>query len=101
MEEPTNTDSPKEIARKKRLENREKAMDMMFGKNRHEYAGNIWGWKFSMISLIGIGIVVLFMIIGILSGNINLNDQVQQAKDAQTEKEAAAEAADSLQKDKK
>jgi uncharacterized membrane protein len=101
MEELKNTENPKEIFKKKRLENQEKAMDMMFGKNRHEYAGNIWGWKFSMISLIGIGVVVIFMIIGILSGKINLNDQVEQAKEAQEEKKTALERTDSLNKDKK
>lgn len=86
-EEPKNID-PKELARQKRKENQEKAMDMMFGKNRHIYAGNIWGWKFSIISLIGILVVVVFMIIGIISGNINLNDQVQQAKEAKEAKES-------------
>ena len=86
-EEPKNIDS-KELARQKRKENQEKAMDMMFGKNRHIYAGNIWGWRFSIISLIGILLVVVFMIIGIMSGNINLNDQVQQAKEAQEAKES-------------
>jgi uncharacterized membrane protein len=63
-------------------------MDMMFGKNRHIYAGNIWGWRFSIISLLGILLVVVFMIIGIMSGNINLNDQVQQAKEAKEAKES-------------
>lgn len=86
-QEPKNID-PKELARQKRMENQEKAMDMMFGKNRHIYAGNIWGWRFSIISLIGILVVVIFMIIGILSGNINFNDQVEQAKEAKEAKEA-------------
>jgi hypothetical protein len=54
-----------------------------------------------MISLIGIGVVVIFMIIGILSGKINLNDQVEQAKEAQEEKKTAIERTDSLNKDKK
>jgi uncharacterized BrkB/YihY/UPF0761 family membrane protein len=86
-QDPKNID-PKELARQKRMENQEKAMDMMFGKNRHIYAGNIWGWRFSIISLLGILLVVVFMIIGIMSGNINLNDQVQQAKDAKEAKES-------------
>ncbi len=86
-QDPKNID-PKELARQKRMENQEKAMDMMFGKNRHIYAGNIWGWRFSIISLIGILLVVVFMIIGIMSGNINLNDQVEQAKEAKEAKEA-------------
>jgi uncharacterized BrkB/YihY/UPF0761 family membrane protein len=86
-QEPKNID-PKELARQKRMENQEKAMDMMFGKNRHIYAGNIWGWRFSIISLIGILVVVIFMIIGILSGNINFNDQFEQAKEAKEAKEA-------------
>jgi uncharacterized BrkB/YihY/UPF0761 family membrane protein len=86
-QDPKNID-PKELARQKRMENQEKAMDMMFGKNRHIYAGNIWGWRFSIISLLGILLVVVFMIIGIMSGNINLNDQVQQAKEAKEAKES-------------
>jgi hypothetical protein len=86
-QDPKNID-PKELARQKRIENQEKAMDMMFGKNRHIYAGNIWGWRFSIISLLGILLVVVFMIIGIMSGNINLNDQVQQAKEAKEAKES-------------
>jgi uncharacterized BrkB/YihY/UPF0761 family membrane protein len=97
-EEPKNID-PKELARQKRKENQEKAMDMMFGKNRHIYAGNIWGWRFSIISLIGIMVVVIFMIIGIVSGKINLNDQVQQAKEAKEAKESKIKG-DSIPKSK-
>ncbi len=89
METAPNNSDPKENARQKRIENREKAMDMMFGKNRHLYAGNIWGWKFSMLSLIGISAVIIFMVIGILTGNINLNNQVQEAKEAQEIKQKA------------
>lgn len=86
-QEPKNID-PKELARQKRMENQDKAMDMMFGKNRHIYAGNIWGWRFSFISLIGILVVVILMIVGILSGNINFDDQFEQAKEAKEAKEA-------------
>ena len=97
MEEAPNSSDPKEIARQKRRANQEKAMDMMFGKNRHIYAGNIWGWKFSMISLVGISLVVVFMIIGILTGNISLDQQIQQAKEA---KEAKLKSQDSLPENK-
>lgn len=72
--------SPKEQARQRKKEMREKGMDLMFGKNRHQYAGNIWGWKFSMISLIGLLLVVSFMSIGIATGNINIEEHLQNAK---------------------
>jgi hypothetical protein len=48
--------------------------------------GNIWGWKFSMISLIGLLLVATFAAIGIATGNISLDEQVQKAKEAQKEK---------------
>ena len=58
-----------------RKERREKAMDQMFGKNRKEYMGNIWGWKFSILSLVGILAVILFATIGVMTGNIDLEQQ--------------------------
>ena len=96
MEQESNKMDSREQSRQKRRENQEKAMDMMFGKNRHVYAGNIWGWKFSIISLIGILIVVVIMIIGIVSGNINFDDQFQQAKKAKESKETKLKVNDSL-----
>ena len=96
MEDPKEPLSDKERLKLKRQEMREKAMDMMFGKNRHVYEGNIWGWKFSIISLIGILLVVVFMIIGIVSGNINFDDQFQQAKKAKESKETKLKVNDSL-----
>lgn len=56
-------------------EMRKKAMDQMFGKNRKEYMGNIWGWKFSILSLIGILVVIGFAAIGVMTGNIDLEKQ--------------------------
>lgn len=58
-----------------RKERREKALDQMFGKDRKEYMGNIWGWKFSILSLVGILAVLLFATIGVMTGNIDLEKQ--------------------------
>jgi hypothetical protein len=101
MKQDTNNQDPKELAKQKRRENQEKAMDMMFGKDRHIYAGNIWGWKFSIISLIGISVVVVFMIIGIVTGNISLNNQIQEAKEAKETKESKLNTEDSMSNPKK
>jgi len=89
--------SPQEQAKKKKQEMKDQAMDMMFGKDRHQFAGNIWGWKFSMISLIGLLLVASFAAIGVATGNISLDEQVQKAKEAQKEK-AKKEKARSIEK---
>jgi len=80
MEDNNEPLSPKELARRRKKEMREKGMDLMFGKNRHHYAGNIWGLKFSMISLIGLLLVVSFMSIGIATGNIDIEEHLKNAK---------------------
>lgn len=95
--------SPQEQSKKRKAEMKEQAMDMMFGKNRHQYEGNIWGWKFSMISLIGLLLVTSLVAIGVATGNISLDEQVQKAKEAQKEKAEKEKArreekADSLKK---
>jgi hypothetical protein len=58
-----------------RKERREKALDQMFGKDRKDYMGNIWGWKFSILSLIGIVAVILLATVGVMTGNIDLEQQ--------------------------
>jgi hypothetical protein len=88
--------SEKERIKLKRQEMREKAMDMMFGKNRHLYAGNIWGWKFSMLSFFGLLIILTFAVIGVVTGNINLEEQYNNAKKAQEEKNLKSKQVDSL-----
>ena len=86
MEDPKEPLSDKERLKLKRQEMREKAMDMMFGKNRHVYEGNIWGWKFSIISLIGLLLIVSFAAIGVATGNISLDEQLNNARKVQEEK---------------
>ena len=95
MEEAKDPLSDKERLKQKRQEMREKAMDMMFGKNRQQFEGNIWGWKFSMISLIGLLLIVLFAGIGVATGNISLEEQLYNAKKAQQEKINKSTVADS------
>ena len=51
-----------ELSRKERLD---KARHLIFGEQTDEYMGNIWGWKFSLFSFIGlmiIGLVAFFAI---------------------------------------
>jgi hypothetical protein len=86
MEDAKEPLSDKERLKLKRQEMREKAMDMMFGKNRQMYEGNIWGWKFSIISLIGLLLIVSFAAIGVATGNISLDEQLNNARKVQEEK---------------
>ena len=43
-----------ELSKKER---RDKARKLVFGDFKDEYMGNIWGWKFSIISFIGLLLV--------------------------------------------
>ncbi len=67
-------DPEKPLSRKER---KEQALDRMFGKDRKEYIGNMWGWPFSILSLVGLSLVALFMMIGVWTGNIDLTKQQQ------------------------
>jgi hypothetical protein len=89
MDDQQNPVTRKEQAKIKKQENYDAAMDMMFGKNRHQYAGNIWGWKFSLLSLAGLLIIVAFASIGIATGNISLNEQMHKANEEKAAKEKA------------
>ena len=89
MDDQQNPVNRKEQAKIKKQENYDAAMDMMFGKNRHQYAGNIWGWKFSLLSLAGLLIIVAFASIGIATGNISLNEQMRKANEEKAAKEKA------------
>lgn len=55
---------------------KEKALDEIFGPNRDEYLGNIWGWKFSFISLIGLLLVGMLAVYGKMSGKIDFDQQL-------------------------
>jgi len=55
-----------------RKERRDKARKMVFGDYKDEYLGNIWGWKFSKLSLIGLLLVGSLAFYGIYTGKIDL-----------------------------
>jgi len=80
----SNRNQPEEKLSKEELD--KKAMEILFGKNIKSYNGNIWGWKFSMISLIGLILIFSFAIIGVLTGNISFDEQIKNAKEAKKEK---------------
>ena len=58
-----------ELSRKER---RDKARKMVFGDYEDEYLGNIWGWKFSKISFIGLVLIGGLAFYGIYTGKIDL-----------------------------
>lgn len=58
-----------ELSRKER---RDKARKMVFGDFKDEYLGNIWGWKFSKFSFIGLALVGSLAFYGISTGKIDL-----------------------------
>ena len=53
-------------------ERKEKSRKLLFGDYKDEYLGNIWGWKFSLISFIGLLIVGALALYGIKTGKIDL-----------------------------
>lgn len=58
-----------ELSRKER---RERARKKIFGDYEDEYLGNIWGWKFSRFSFIGLALVGGLATYGIYTGKIDL-----------------------------
>lgn len=58
-----------ELSRKER---RDRARKMIFGEFKDEYMGNIWGWKFSTFSFIGLFLVGCLALYGIYTGKIDL-----------------------------
>jgi hypothetical protein len=79
-----NRNQPEKKMSKEELD--KKAMEMLFGKNIKSFNGNIWGWKFSMISLIGLLLIFGFAMIGVLTGNISFDEQIKNAKEAKSVK---------------
>ena len=58
-----------ELSRKER---RDKARKLIFGDFKDEYMGNIWGWKFSTFSLIGLLLIGSLAFYGVYTGRIDL-----------------------------
>lgn len=66
-------DDKREFIELSRKERRDKARKMIFGEFKDEYLGNIWGWKFSFFSLVGLLLVGGLATYGIYTGKIDLN----------------------------
>lgn len=89
-----NTDESKNkenISRKQRKEEmrakREELYTKVFGVRRGEYLGNIWGWKFSILSLIGLLIIGGIAIFGIATGRIDWREQMLRKPSEELEKQ--------------
>jgi hypothetical protein len=54
-----------------RAERRAKARKLLFGTDKDEYIGNMWGWRFSFFSFIGLVLVGLLAWYGIYTGKID------------------------------
>lgn len=65
-------DDKKEFIELSRKERRARARKLIFGDFEDEYMGNIWGWKFSFFSLIGLLLVGGLAMYGIYTGKIDL-----------------------------
>ena len=54
-----------------RAERRAKARKLLFGTEKDEYIGNMWGWRFSTFSFIGLILVGLLAFYGVYTGKID------------------------------
>jgi hypothetical protein len=63
-----------------RKERRDKARKLIFGDFKDEYLGNMWGWKFSFISFIGLLLVGGIALYGIYTGKIDVSNQGNDAR---------------------
>lgn len=76
MEEEEN--DKREFSELTKEERRARVRKYFFGTSKDEYMGNIWGWKFSIISL---GIILFFSALalyGIYTGKIDLKKVQEQ-----------------------
>jgi len=55
-----------------RAERRARARKIVFGNVKDEYLGNMWGWKFSFFSFVGLFLVGSLAIYGVYTGKIDL-----------------------------
>jgi hypothetical protein len=76
MKEEDDKRSFSELSKKER---REKARKLVFGDFKDEYMGNIWGWKFSMYSFVGLVLVGSLAFYGIYTGKIDLSKAEEDA----------------------
>jgi len=67
-------DDKREFIELSRKERRDKARKLIFGEYEDEYLGNMWGWKFSFISLIGLLLVGGLALYGIYTGKIDISN---------------------------
>ncbi len=54
-----------------RAERRAKARKLLFGTDKDEYIGNMWGWRFSFLSFMGLIVVGLLALYGVYTGKID------------------------------
>ena len=62
-----------------RAERREKARRMLFGAPPEGYMGNIWGWRFSLFSFVGLALVGLLALYGVYNGKIDTQRLKQES----------------------
>lgn len=63
-----------------RAERREQARKMLFGNSSDEYMGNIWGWRFSLFSFVGLLLVGALAFYGAYTGKIDMNQQLRESE---------------------
>lgn len=65
-----------------RAERRAKARKLLFGDQPDGYMGNIWGWRFSLFSFIGLVIVGLLAGYGIYTGKIDMKELEKEGQES-------------------
>lgn len=65
-----------------RTERRAEARKLLFGEQPEGYMGNIWGWRFSLFSFIGLVIVGLVAGYGIYTGRIDVKELEKEGQES-------------------